>query len=252
MTSLVINMHINLVFEDSIWATGKEGVDFQFLTVVCATSGFLPCKIYHADSGELADVDTTKTSDSVDLDSGFVQASLKDHVQGGQPLMDIQLVSKGTDSSSIETDPDQELIKVANPVKPKIKHSGRSSTQLCMLCRVGLQSKTALNFHLKQCNPDQRPYHCMKCMNSFVQTYKVILPMYMLKRKSSVSIVNIELSQRPRCCFMYAFTQLGTSMISVVGNTQPNKLYIDTLSCMKLTLSLIALQARKSLLPQVV
>ncbi len=140
MTSLAINMHINLVLEDSIWATGKEGVNFKFLTVVCATSGFLPCKVYQADSGELADVDTTKTSDSVDLDSGSVLASLKDHVQGGQPLMDIQPVSEGTDSSSMETDPDQKLVQVVHPVKPKVKCSGRSSPQLCMLCRVGLKS----------------------------------------------------------------------------------------------------------------
>ena len=76
LTSLAINIHINLVFEDSMWATGKEGVDFKFPTVVCATSSFLPCKLYHVDSGELADVDTTKTSDSLDLDPGFVLVSL--------------------------------------------------------------------------------------------------------------------------------------------------------------------------------
>ena len=168
LTSLAINMHINLVFEDSIWATGKEGVDFKFLTVVCTTSGFLPCKVYQADSGELADVDTTKTSDSVDLDLGSIPASLKEQAQGGQPLMDIQLVSKSIDSSSMEIDPDQELIQVVHPVKPKVKHSGKSSPQLCMFCRVGLQSQTALNFHLKQCHLDQRPYHCIECMNSFV------------------------------------------------------------------------------------
>ncbi len=138
LTSLAINTHINLVFEDSVWTTGKEGVDFKFLTVVCTTSGFLPCKVYQADSGELADVDTTKTSDLVDLDSGSIPASLKEHAQGGQPLMNIQLVSKSTDSSSMETDPDQELIQVVHLVKPKVKHSGKSSPQLCMFCRVGL------------------------------------------------------------------------------------------------------------------
>ncbi len=92
-----------------------------------------------------------------------------DHLgAGGQPLMDIQPVSEGTDSSSMEIDPDQELVQVVHPVKPKVKCLGKSSPQLYMLCRVGLKSQTALNFHLKQCHPDQRPNHCIECMNSFV------------------------------------------------------------------------------------
>ena len=89
-------------------------------------------------------------------------------MQGGHPLIDTQPVSDSADSTSMETNPDQELIQVANPVKPRVKHLGKSSPQLCMFCRVSLQSRTALNFHLKQCHPDQRPYHCIECMNSFV------------------------------------------------------------------------------------
>ncbi len=156
------------MFEDCVWATGKEGVDFAYSTIVCMMAGFLPCKVYYADSGELADVDTTKTSDSLDHVLDPIPASLCNYEQGSHPLVDTCPVSNSVDSTSTKTDPDQELVQEVVPLKMRVKHSGKSSPQLCMFCRVGLPSRTALNFHLKQCHPDQRPYQCLQCMNSFV------------------------------------------------------------------------------------
>ncbi len=35
--------------------------------------------------------------------------------------------------------------------------------QLCCVCKVGVKSKAALAFHLKQCHPDSQTYQCLCC-----------------------------------------------------------------------------------------
>ncbi len=58
---LALDTHINVMFEDTIWATGKEGLDFRYPTIVWTNAGALLCKVQNPDSGHMADVDTSKS-----------------------------------------------------------------------------------------------------------------------------------------------------------------------------------------------
>ena len=65
LASLTLDTHINIVFDNSVWATGKEGVNLEYPIIVWTHTGALPCKVYDPDSGNHVDLDTTVTSDSL-------------------------------------------------------------------------------------------------------------------------------------------------------------------------------------------
>ncbi len=64
LASIAMNVPINLVFEDFVWSTSREGVDFAFPMIIWTAAGAVACRAVDPDSGTNADVDTSKTSDS--------------------------------------------------------------------------------------------------------------------------------------------------------------------------------------------
>ena len=64
LVSIVMDMNINIVQEDSVWATSCDGINFEQLTIVSALVGALSCRYVNPDAGNTADVDTRKTSES--------------------------------------------------------------------------------------------------------------------------------------------------------------------------------------------
>ncbi len=107
LTSIAINTHINVVFEDCVWATGTEGVNFSYPTIVFTTAGALPCKVFDSKDGNYVDMDTTGTTDSP-VEEHLIPASLQ-VCSGGQPLMSVQTVPPLFDTTSSDTDPDNKL-----------------------------------------------------------------------------------------------------------------------------------------------
>ena len=106
LMSLAINTHINIVFEDSVWATGVEGINLSFPMIVFTTTGSLPCKVFDPDEGVYGDMDTTATTDS--LEENMIPPSLRS-CSGSRPLMKVQDVPPSFDTTSSDTDPDSEL-----------------------------------------------------------------------------------------------------------------------------------------------
>ncbi len=97
LVSLALDTHINVVFDDSVWATGKEGPDFQYPTIVWTNAGALPCKVQDPDSGNLADIDTSH-AESTSTEEERVPASLTNRV-GGCPLISIREVDFNSQNS---------------------------------------------------------------------------------------------------------------------------------------------------------
>ncbi len=168
LTSLAINMHINVVLEDSIWSTGREGINFSYPTIVYTMAGALPCRVFDPEEGNYADLDTTATTATTDsvLDESLIPPSLLQQ-KGGHLLTVFQQVSSSADSTSSDMDPDGELTMESVGECDRPHATGKASPQTCMVCHAGVQSKKALVFHLKQYHPEKRPYNCQTCLNSF-------------------------------------------------------------------------------------
>ncbi len=81
--------------------------------------------------------------------------------------MAAQPVEQTDDTTSTDTDLENELVVDTVTREPHVKTSGKASLLICMVCRAGVSSKSALAFHLKQFHPERRPYHCLSCLNSF-------------------------------------------------------------------------------------
>ncbi len=54
-----------MVFADIVSSMAVKGTDFCFPTIVWSTAGALLCKVFDPDVGISADIDTSKTSDSL-------------------------------------------------------------------------------------------------------------------------------------------------------------------------------------------
>ncbi len=65
LASIAMNTMINIVFEDTVWSTTRDGPDFHFLTIIWTTAGAVACHSMDPDTGVMADIDTSKTSESV-------------------------------------------------------------------------------------------------------------------------------------------------------------------------------------------
>ena len=92
LVSLAIDTRINVVFADMVSSIAVKGTDFCFPTIVWSTVGALPCKVFDPDVGTLADIDTSKTSDSLP-EEDWVPHGLLQCKQGGHPLVSTQPVT---------------------------------------------------------------------------------------------------------------------------------------------------------------
>ncbi len=115
LASVAMDTKINIVFDDYVWSTSKEGVDFQYPMVIWMTAGALACRSLDPECGNAADVDTSKTSDSAADEEQFNAHALQ-WKAGGRPLI---LSDSTTDSTeNTETDPEGLLDeKKASPKK---------------------------------------------------------------------------------------------------------------------------------------
>ncbi len=117
-----MDMRINLVFEDTVWSTSVDGLDFKYPTIILTQAGAVACLPMDSDSGEQADVDTSKTSESQDSDP--VLAVLVKRCWGGHPLrplnvMDSQESTTSTSTASeTETDVDTLMTSTQDLSKP--------------------------------------------------------------------------------------------------------------------------------------
>ncbi len=112
LTSITLDLNINIVQVDVIWSTLREGLNFSDPTIIVAVAGALPCKYKDPESGTQADVDMSKTSDSID-EPVLIPDGILNRLKGGCPLVTIP---DTMDSSSAETsetmdmNPDDELM----------------------------------------------------------------------------------------------------------------------------------------------
>ena len=74
-----------------------------------SSTGALPCKVFNPENGTLANVDTSKTSESL-TEEECVPSSLLQHASRGRPLINIQEVLVNEDTTSTDTDLDSELV----------------------------------------------------------------------------------------------------------------------------------------------
>ncbi len=168
LTSLALNMNINIVIDDLVWATSHTGIDFKCATVLLATTSAFACLTVDSLAGNLADVDTLRTcssdQDHVSENVQQVDADALDQTKGGHPLT----VEKDTTSdsgSTTDTNPDNEFVTLSVPCKKHVMM--KKSCQLCPVCSIGLSTKGALCFHLKNIHPDSHLFACLQCDSSF-------------------------------------------------------------------------------------
>ncbi len=151
---LAINVPINIVLEDVVWTLAKQDVNFQNLTILISTAGAQACVIQDSLAGNLVDVDTTVTMNSLNCDKSkddLILAGLLQRPVGGHPLISTR-ENVSDSGSTMDTNPDTEFTKT---LVPHVKgRTWKVTPQLCCVCRVGVKSKAALAFHLKQCHPD--------------------------------------------------------------------------------------------------
>ncbi len=76
LASVAMDTRINLVFEDTVWSTSADGPDFKFPTIILTLAGAVACLPMDTDSGNVADIDTSKTSESPEVDSDPVPSVL--------------------------------------------------------------------------------------------------------------------------------------------------------------------------------
>ena len=125
---ITLDTHINVIFEDTVWATSTEGPNLVYPTIVWMNAGALPCKIYNPDSGDQVDVDTTLTSDSFPEEE-LIPMSLMG--KAGCPLTSL----KDIDQNSQDT---------THSVLHKKRHEYK-----CTLCDKVLATASSLNMHAK-------------------------------------------------------------------------------------------------------
>ncbi len=101
--------HINVIFVDTICATGKEGINFSYPTIVWSTAGALPCRVFDPDTGTAADIDTSKTSDSLSTEE-WIPVTLQNRTLGGCPLVETKVVSNTDETTSSDTDLDAHIV----------------------------------------------------------------------------------------------------------------------------------------------
>ena len=170
LASIAMNTMINIVFKDSVWSSAREGLDFQFPTIVWTTAGAVACHSLDPDTGVLGDVDMSKTSESVSKDEPMPSV-LWECKYGGQPLIPLNINSSEhtttTTSDSSDMDPDAHYTQQHCQYAKKPCTSGLASPQHCMLCGVGLELQKLFVFHLRQNHPSMRPYHCVTCDKTF-------------------------------------------------------------------------------------
>lgn len=104
---IALNITINVVLDDVIWATNCKGIDFCCPTVLLSTSGAYACLLQDLLEGNLADLDMMQTDstdhdavqDSTPLDTG--------RPQGGHPLTvkkDITSESGSTTDTNLDNE----------------------------------------------------------------------------------------------------------------------------------------------------
>ncbi len=129
-------------------------MNFQNPTILISTAGSQACMVHDSLAGNLADMDTTVTTDSVDYDKSkddLILVGLLQRPEGGHPLM-FAKENISDSGSTTDTNLDTEYTKTTVPcVKGR---TWKVTSQLYHVCKVGVKSKAALAFHLKQCHPD--------------------------------------------------------------------------------------------------
>ncbi len=172
LVSLAMDINISIVQDDIVWASSCEGLCFEDPIIVSTVAGALLCQYCDPEEGNLGDVDTSKTLDSVGEPEVTVPESLKNRPKGGRPLVSLHKHKDTSSSEPTDTNPDDQL-GVDEKLKqhPKNPDSGHLSPQTCLICQVKLKSKGALAFHLKHFHREHRPYHCDICMSSFNNKY---------------------------------------------------------------------------------
>ncbi len=112
LTSIALDLNINIVQEDVVWSTSREGLDFSDPTIIVAMAGALPHKYKDPGSGTQADIDTSKTSDSVEKPVQ-IPDGLQNRLKGGHPLVmapDTMDSTSAETSETMDTNPDDELM----------------------------------------------------------------------------------------------------------------------------------------------
>ena len=151
LVSLAIDTHINIVMDDIVWSTGTEGPNFKYPTVVFTNAGALPCKVCDSEDGNLGDVDTTCTSDSLETEVEHVPVSLTSQKSGGRPLIVLQEISDNCDTTESNTDPEELLTVDHTETTETEKHwEGFSATLYAVSCGPPFKEGTGIS--LEECS----------------------------------------------------------------------------------------------------
>ena len=100
--SLALDVQINVVLEDIVWTTSTASINFGKPAILIMTAGAYACLLHDSLDGQLANVDTTVTTDSIDLEEDRVLLRL----HTGRPLVAIKDVSQES-GSMMDTKPRQ-------------------------------------------------------------------------------------------------------------------------------------------------
>ena len=122
--------------------------------------------------------------------------------KAGCPLTSLNPVEQNSQDSmsTTETDPDDEMAQEPVEQKQWLKSTGWASLQLCMICSVGLASKSALAFHLKTSHPERHPYCCLSCMNLFNNNNNLQMHMSNVHLSKSVHCKHCEYATMTKSC----------------------------------------------------
>ncbi len=182
LVSVAMDININVIQDDVVWASSRGGIHFTDPMIVWIMVGALPCKYCDPEDGNLADADTSRTTDSADRGGvapqclsepeAAVPSTLLHQPNGGRPLVSVPEHCEASSSDTTDTNPDDQLsVDLSMKRRCKNPDSGHMSPQTCMVCHVKLKSKGALAFHLKHFHRDHRLYQCDICQNSFNNKY---------------------------------------------------------------------------------
>ncbi len=157
MASMVMNIPINMVMEDSVWTTARDGVELAYTSLLLTSynDAILCCEVPNQDlSHEGAAAPPLQSPLSIP----------RQH--RGRPLISIPEYPEQQDSSHSNTDP-IELLDADLVTWAPIPNPGVAIPRKCPVCGCELISGMALYHHLRDRHPDSRTYQCSICSAAF-------------------------------------------------------------------------------------
>ncbi len=156
IASLALGKPLNIIFESVVWSTAGDEFDHTYpLLLLTSHEEVILCE------QELQE-------DVQDLSHLGVAVPPQASRRRGCPAASIPEYQCQPDLDHTNTDP-EELLEVQNmaSVRMPIPHAGTAIPQVCPVHALNVSSGIALYHHLKAQHPNDHPYTCNDCNNSY-------------------------------------------------------------------------------------